>query len=402
VVSDTVLRRPDGLLVGTDLGDGPVVVLLHAGGERRQVWSRVARDLAERGYRSVAWDLRGHGDSTAADADRLPAYADDVAAMVRSLDSAATVVGASLGGLAALLALEDSSLQAEVAALVLVDVVPDPDPTRVRAYLRDEAGEIASHPLVDDILDRAQALRRAAGNLDLPTLLIRGGRSPMRGDEITRFTSLVPQARVATIEQAGHLVAHDAPRQLVEQLAVQLREPGVRRRRIDHFLERIWQPQVRHPTGDLADHLLRTGRTLEEWEAFDWICDAGRLHALYGTDGFAANFSDVQPVLVRGAVGPRAERLISLFGRCDRDRSYPTFLSSSPAVIDRSTGEREPLRNCELRALAELTVANELDVLSHDRALAAQHGAALSRLFTSWSPLLSVQARRAVASRSIA
>lgn len=401
-MSDTFLRRPDGLLVGTDLGDGPVVVLLHAGGERRQVWSRVARDIAERGYRSVAWDLRGHGDSTAADADRLPAYADDVAAMVRSLDSAATVVGASLGGLAALLALEDSSLLAEVAGLVLVDVVPDPDPTRVRAYLRDKAGELASRPLVDDILGRAQALRRAAGNLDLPTLLIRGGLSPMRDDEVARFTDLVPQARVATIDQAGHLLAQEAPSQLVEQLAVHLREPAVRHRRIDQFLERIWQPQASHPTGDLADHLLRTGRTLEEWEAFDWICDAGRLHALYGTDGFAADFTDARPALVRGAVGARAERLMSLFGRCDRERSYPTFLGSSPAVIDRSTGEREPLHNCEVRALAELTVANELDVTSHDRAIATQHGDALSRLFTSWSPLLGVQARRAVASCSIA
>ena len=400
-MSDTALRRPDGLLVGTDFGDGPVVILLHAGGERRQVWSSVARDLAERGYRSVAWDLRGHGDSTTVNANRLPAHADDVATMVRSFDSAPTVVGASLGGFAALLALEDSSLQADVASLVLVDVIPDPEPSRVRAYLRDGDEELALRPLVGDILDRAQALRRAAGNLDLPTLLIRGGRSPMRDDEVTRFTRRVPQAHVLTIQQAGHLVAHDAPRQLAEQIGAHLRDPLVRTRRIDHFLERIWQPQARHPTGDLADHLLRTGRTLEEWEAFDWICDAGRLHALYGTDGFAADFAHAPPALLRGAVGARAERLMSLFGRCDRDRSYPTFLGSSPSVIDRSTGEREPLRNCEVRALAELTVANELDVLSRDRALAAQHGHALSRLFTSWSPLLSLQACRAVASCSI-
>jgi pimeloyl-ACP methyl ester carboxylesterase len=401
-VSDTVLRRPDGLLVGTDCGDGPVVILLHAGGERRQVWSGVASDLAERGYRSVAWDLRGHGDSTAVSADRLLAHADDVATIVRSLDSAATVVGASLGGFAALLALADSSLQAEVASLVLVDVVPDPDPTRVRAYLRDAAEELASRPLVDDILDRAQALRRATENLDLPTLLIRGRHSPMTDAEVARFTRLLPPARVATIEQAGHLVAQEAPGQLAGQLIVDLRDPRVRRRRIDHLMQRIWQPQARHPTGDLADHLQRTAQTLEEWGAPDWICDAGRLHALYGTDGFAANFAHVHPALVRGAVGVRAERLINLFGRCDRNRSYPTFLGSSPAVIDRSTGEREPLRDCEVRAFAELTVANELDVISHDRALATRHGAALARLFASWHPLLSVQARRAVASSSIA
>jgi hypothetical protein len=44
--------------------------------------------------------------------------------------------------------------------------------------------------------------------------------------------------------------------------------------------------------------------TLEEWEAFDWICDAGRLHAPYGTDGFAADFADAQPALVRGRSAP--------------------------------------------------------------------------------------------------
>src|SRR5437588_12383334 len=57
------LSSGDAVLVGTEIGDGHSVMFLHAGGERRQVWDPVSKVLAQAGYRCVAFDQRGHGDS---------------------------------------------------------------------------------------------------------------------------------------------------------------------------------------------------------------------------------------------------------------------------------------------------------------------------------------------------
>lgn len=275
-------------------------------------------------------------------------------------------------------------------------------PRRVRAFLAHATGGLASRPLVSDILDRATALREAAGALDLPTLLVRGGeRSPLGDADIKRFTELVGDARVTVIERAGHLIAQDAPSELADQITYQLRDPDVRRRRIGHLLASLNVLGQQHPTGTLMKHLQRTGDTLDAWCAPDWVADAGRLHAVYGSDGFEHAFDPPSPRLVRAAVGWDAERLIDLYGQCDRAKSYATFLTSSPAIVDRSANIRHPLMRVQLHGFAELTVANELDALARDPALAATHGASLYALFSSWHPLLSGPARAAVAARQV-
>lgn len=59
-------RGGDGVeLVAEVQGDvsAPPVILLHAGGQTRHAWKNTAQGLARQGYRAVAADLRGHGDS---------------------------------------------------------------------------------------------------------------------------------------------------------------------------------------------------------------------------------------------------------------------------------------------------------------------------------------------------
>src|SRR5271166_5956799 len=70
-MTEVTISWPDGALVGTELGDGPVALLLHAGGEHRGVWTNVAEGLVRGGYRTLAWDLRGHGESAAGNADKI-------------------------------------------------------------------------------------------------------------------------------------------------------------------------------------------------------------------------------------------------------------------------------------------------------------------------------------------
>jgi hypothetical protein len=81
-------------------------------------------------------------------------------------------------------------------------------------------------------------------------------------------------------------------------------------------------------------------------------------------------------------IGARAEWLVYMYGSCDRDAVYPALGGPGPVPFrDRFTGRTYPLPEVDARAFAELTAANELDVIRHNADLAARHGAALRRLF---------------------
>src|SRR5687768_11983229 len=97
------LQRGGARIACTESGAGPLVLLLHAGGERRAVWTKVAGRLATAGFRSVAVDQRGHGDSGGA-IEQLDDFVDDACALIDELDVPTALVGASLGGLVSLLA----------------------------------------------------------------------------------------------------------------------------------------------------------------------------------------------------------------------------------------------------------------------------------------------------------
>ncbi len=100
----------DGLRLRADeFGDleGPPVVLLHGGGQTRYAWGSTARVLAERGWHVLRVDLRGHGESDwPDDGDYGPdAFAGDVTAIATTLLAPPVLVGASLGGIASILAI---------------------------------------------------------------------------------------------------------------------------------------------------------------------------------------------------------------------------------------------------------------------------------------------------------
>jgi len=393
------LQRPDLALIGTGSGEGPPALLLHAGGERRDVWAPIASTLAQAGCSSFAYDLRGHGESGGLNADELPAFAADLAAMIDVLDAAPVVVGSSLGGLAALLALGEPGLEDRIAGLVLVDVVPDPPPERTKSFLRHIGGDLGDRPLVNDILGRAEALREITGSLTLPTVLVRAGdRSPLTDADVRRFSDLLPHAHVARIAGAGHLVARDAPAALAARVIAHLQEPRVRRRRIDHFLAESQAAATADPGGTLVAHLHRTGDTLETWGAPDWLVDAARVHAVHGTDGFLGPMSGTSRETLTATIGIRSEHFVARYCSCDRDRSYQTFVTDTPATIDRRTGRRAPLTATGLRATAELTIAKELDLFAHAPAIVARHGADSAALFRTWLPLIGGPARAAVES----
>jgi len=212
------LARPNATLHGIALGERQDFLLLHAGGEHAGVFKPVMKLLRNAGYGAAAFDQRGHGKSQDLDPVPLDRLADDAAAMIDGMDRP-IVVGASLGGCVLMTALAQPARQARVRALVLLDIIPDPDPEPVRAYLQAAMGDGQRKPLVDHILSLAPELRRACQQLDVPVLLVRAGLgTPLTDESAQRFQALVPQSEIVIIEDAAHLVAQTSPRALCDVL----------------------------------------------------------------------------------------------------------------------------------------------------------------------------------------
>lgn len=234
--------------------DGAPVLLLHGGGQTRGAWGGALVEGARRGFRMISVDLRGHGESDWSPvADyTLAALASDVGAILRTLDRPAFVVGASMGGTAALAYAAEGG---ELAGLVLVDVAPTVNlegAERILAFMQaapdgfaslDEAADAVAaylphRPRPSDVsgLQRnlrlrdgryywhwdprlfqhrrtprdTSGLREAARRLVMPVLLVRGGRSDVVSQEgVDDFRRLAPHAEFADIAGADHMVAGD-------------------------------------------------------------------------------------------------------------------------------------------------------------------------------------------------
>ncbi|HJO79730.1 MAG: alpha/beta hydrolase [Acidimicrobiales bacterium] len=98
----------------------PLVVLLHGAGMDRSVWSQQTRFLAHHGYRALAVDLPGHGDSEGPALKSVSDLATWVASLAAELGGPLHLVGHSMGSL---MALEAAARQpASVASIVLLGV----------------------------------------------------------------------------------------------------------------------------------------------------------------------------------------------------------------------------------------------------------------------------------------
>jgi pimeloyl-ACP methyl ester carboxylesterase len=256
----------DGVrLVGEIYGEPghPTILLAHGGGQTRYAWANVARRLGAAGWRALAVDLRGHGDSDWSPDGNYAheRYAQDLVELAAAMGSKPVVVGASLGGNSAMLAAGTIGKDA-FRALVLVDVTPRLDRSGVdrilafmdrhidsgfgsyeeaaeaiagylpgregrksnvaslERYLRKrEDGRYRWHwdPLFvrgdrDTRLSSAhvEKIANALGDTDIPVLLIRGSKSELVGDEaVADFRKLAPHGEFEDVIGAGHMIVGD-------------------------------------------------------------------------------------------------------------------------------------------------------------------------------------------------
>ena len=88
-------------------GEGPLIVLSHGIGDRRQAFRFLVPELVRAGFRVAAADMRGHGESSMGDWKSISRtdVAGDLVALIRQLGGGpAVIVGHSLSGGAATIA----------------------------------------------------------------------------------------------------------------------------------------------------------------------------------------------------------------------------------------------------------------------------------------------------------
>ncbi|GAA4606963.1 hypothetical protein BJY16_006088 [Actinoplanes octamycinicus] len=151
------------------------------------------------------------------------------------------------------------------------------------------------------------------------------------------------------------------------------------------FLRENGAETIEHPGGTLYAHLCRVADRLAELGAGRDLQLAGLTHATYGTDGFPRPLLDPSARdRLRAVIGAPAEDLVYLYGACDRDKTWPV-LAETATVHDRFTGQAVRLDGARLMPFVDLCVVNELDVIEHNPALLAEHGAYFHDLFDRWA-----------------
>ncbi|AUD06360.1 alpha/beta fold hydrolase [Spirosoma pollinicola] len=254
----------------------PPVILLHGGGQTRHSWGDTAKQLAEAGWYALALDARGHGDSdwSAEGHYDLDYLASDLRAICAQLPQKPALVGASMGGMTALIAEgERTTAEPICSAIVLVDIAPrteqkgierifafmsgnqegfatleeaaeavaaylphrprPSDNSRLEKNLRLRSNVTPAHPTGEaryywhwdpkmlalwrqhtgpsQQTSSEERLYQAAHALNVPTLIVRGGISDVVSEKVmAEFLDAVPHVKSISVADAGHMVAGDS------------------------------------------------------------------------------------------------------------------------------------------------------------------------------------------------
>lgn len=255
-------------------GAGPLCLLVHGLADGGFIWRTLIDALAP-DFRCIAVDLRGHGGSDWSMERRydLEDYAGDVGQVLEALGARNPIlIGHSLG--AAAIAKLVSEGRHSPGGLVLVDMSLREDPTSA-AYLHaqimdsyrtyrsvdeyqtwlEERRPLTAPEVIAEIargtlfrtktgwlprfdpaaIDRLLAPTQSASwksqcaKIDTPTLVVRGGGSAVLSQaEGLGLVQMMPSARLAVVQRAGHAVPTDNPRGLSEVVVPFVRDVRAR------------------------------------------------------------------------------------------------------------------------------------------------------------------------------
>lgn len=257
----------DGLRIAGDRrgrSEDPPVLFLHGGGQTRHSWHGTANAVAASGWQAVTLDARGHGETEWSEQGdyRLSSFAEDVRLVGERLPQRPVIVGASLGGLTAIL-LTGELHPGAARAVVLVDIIPDMEvagANRIQAFMAEHAADgfgsleevadaVAAYnphrPRPTDLAGLRKNVRERDGRFywhwdprfiggtadfppsevadaprlhaavarmvaDVPVMLVRGRASDLvSAEKAAAFCQRYPEVEFVDVSGAGHMVAGD-------------------------------------------------------------------------------------------------------------------------------------------------------------------------------------------------
>lgn len=241
------------------------VLLLHGDGQTRHSWGDTAKVLANQGWYAIAYDARGHGESSWSPKGEydLESLVQDLKVIISKVGNKPALVGASMGGITSMLTQGESN-ESLASAVILVDVAPKVEEKGVErifqfmsanvekgfASLEEAADSVAAYlphrpkpktlerleknlrtkedgryywhwdpqmlegwkkSTPETILKDTQRMYTAANNLNVPTLIVRGGMSDVVSEKVmAEFLDKVPHVKSVDVSGAGHMVAGDS------------------------------------------------------------------------------------------------------------------------------------------------------------------------------------------------
>lgn len=247
----------DFQLVFDDQGDGVPVVLLHGFPLCRRMWLPQIGALTRAGYRVIAPDLRGYGESPVGEGPlNMDRYADDIVALLDSLEIDKAVVGGmSMGGYVLCNLLERYPERVRAAMFLVTRAAADDAEAKGRrtklaaeaaagrvAVIADAFQSVLFGPAATDDLkmlvrewmlrtppegmaggllamrDRADSIASLPG-FELPALVVGAEQDlavPLGHSHI--LAQGLPQGRLVSIPGAGHMANMEFPEEFNEAL----------------------------------------------------------------------------------------------------------------------------------------------------------------------------------------
>lgn len=244
-------------------GEGRPVVLIHGLAQNHRMWADQQRDLP--GYRTLAYDVRGHGGTTAGEPDgSLAQLGGDLIAFLEEFGPA-TCVGFSLGGTIALwaaserpdlvtdvLALATSSVVGRAAAGFFrdrIELFDGSDEAAIRdALLADTRGQLAGSGADERVVleERLEAIGDRKGYVNAARAMVGMSEQPLN-DRLTELRcpvlvvsgendqfcprkaadimlEYIPDGRFEELPAVGHLVTDEDPAAVTDVLRRWLEE----------------------------------------------------------------------------------------------------------------------------------------------------------------------------------
>jgi pimeloyl-ACP methyl ester carboxylesterase len=244
----------DGINIAyDDCGEGPALLLIHGFPLNRQMWQPQLKPLADAGYRVIAPDLRGFGESDAPEGNySIDRFADDMIALLDALNIERAVVGGmSMGGYVLMNLLERYPQRVRAASFITTRSTSDDEIGRERrTALAAEAERWGANPIVKifaellfgsetaqekpELIARATAWMRSTNPKGLsggllamrdrkdytpllpgfkqPSLVIAGAEDRAAApDAVELLTGGLPNCQSTVIAKAGHMANLEQP-----------------------------------------------------------------------------------------------------------------------------------------------------------------------------------------------